>query len=237
MHRLSSNALRALLCILACASAAHADDTTKRELQLDAFTAIESNAGVDVDVQIAAGPTHVVLEGETSFVDKVDAKVAGGKLTVGVQPHLMLPSNARLVVHVQMPTLERVLVSGSGDVVVKGALAAKTLDAVVNGSGAIEVAQVTASENVNLVVKGSGDIQVAGKATRSSIEVSGSGDVKADGLATEVVRVALSGSGDVAAQATKSATGTLSGSGDITVFGQPAERSVKRSGSGTVVFR
>lgn len=132
--------------------------------------------------------------------------------------------------------LQRVVSSGSGSVTVEPTLTPEVLEVVVSGSGDVRLQAVQAVE-LAVELSGSGDAVVEGGAVEElDLRVSGSGDAELAGAEALAVHVQLSGSGDGVVTATSSVDGTLSGSGDLHVFGDPAERSVQTTGSGEVVF-
>jgi hypothetical protein len=67
-------------------------------------------------------------------------------------------------------------------------------------------------------------------------QVRGSGDLDAQHLRADAVSIHQLGSGDSTVLARSAVTASISGSGNIDVYGKPATRSVSRTGSGEVNF-
>jgi hypothetical protein len=93
------------------------------------------------------------------------------------------------------------------------------------GSGRMNLGQVDA-ESINLKLRGSGDMQAAGKVTYLNARVLGSGGANLAGLASQRAELNMSGSGDLTAKVSASLVADNTGSGQITVYGNPAQRSV-----------
>lgn len=132
--------------------------------------------------------------------------------------------------------LETVRASGSGDVEILGPIVVDRLSADALGSGGLRFAAVDGAE-LALSSSGSGDVEVdEGSAELLSLVSSGSGGIFARGVPAETVRAVLSGSGDGEVTVGLSLEATLSGSGDLHVWGSPDQWDVVSAGSGEVVY-
>ncbi len=105
-----------------------------------------------------------------------------------------------------------------------------------SGSGDVVITGIDARE-VELATTGSGDARLAGAAHALDARSSGSGDINARALDAERAVLTTSGSGDLRATAHTKATAHSSGSGDITIWGNPDRRERSSSGSGDIRFR
>jgi hypothetical protein len=83
-------------------------------------------------------------------------------------------------------------------------------------------------------LSGSGEVRATGSASVLTVRTSGSGDFSASALEAEVCKFISSSSASVSVFASRRVEGRLSGSGDVTVHGHPAERQVDVFGSGDV---
>jgi hypothetical protein len=83
---------------------------------------------------------------------------------------------------------------------------------------------------------GSGSVQVAGRTGDASLASTGSGGVRARELAAETAVARSTGSGGIELYASELVDAELLGSGDIHVWGEPADRRTETLGSGRVVF-
>jgi hypothetical protein len=76
-----------------------------------------------------------------------------------------------------------------------------------------------------------------GGARELHAEVAGAGELDARHLRADDVDLAHHGSGSSAVYASKHVNVEMTGSGSITVFGNPDRREVSRNGSGSVSFQ
>jgi hypothetical protein len=114
--------------------------------------------------------------------------------------------------------------SGSGQL---NASALRTGDASLtqNGSGGISLGQAQgAILNVNL--SGSGSLQASGVVSSLNARVHGSGDLNLAGLSSDSADLTTNGSGDITALVKRNLVAQTNGSGRITVYGNPAQRTV-----------
>jgi hypothetical protein len=89
---------------------------------------------------------------------------------------------------------------------------------------------------VEVEIDGSGRMTLAGTTKELRAQVHGAGDFDARHLRADVVSIRQVGSGDSAVLASSAVAASISGSGDIVVYGKPATRSVSRTGSGEIKF-
>jgi hypothetical protein len=177
-----------------------------REIQ--AFTTLDVPDAIDVVVRVGEAPGAKVV-GDDNLVESVETELVGDTLHVRTRGSYITGSG--LEVYLTTPSLDRIEVSGSGDVSVDGIEA----DAMVIESS------------------GSGDVQASGAAKTLTIAASGSGDVDASRLTADDVKVNTSGSGDARVHANETLDATISGSGEVRYHGDP-EVTQAVSGSGDV---
>jgi hypothetical protein len=114
--------------------------------------------------------------------------------------------------------------TGSGDVNAS-ALQSGNTNLSLTGSGGIVLGQVNA-EALNVKVRGSGDVQASGAATQLNARVIGNGSARLMALSSQEADLGIDGSGDITAKVKQSLVAQTSGSGRITVYGNPAQRNI-----------
>ena len=87
---------------------------------------------------------------------------------------------------------------------------------------------------LTLAINGSGDIRAVGKTTGLVLATAGSGDAELDELRTLNAEVAISGSGNADIAASNLVTIAILGSGDVDLLSQPVSETTTVSGSGSV---
>ena len=218
-----------------------------------AVRAIDLSGPIDLTLRQGA-VASLVVRGEQRMLGKVETSTGGdGTLHIGTSG-MLLYHRQPLQVTLVLPSIEEVSVRGSGDSTING-FSGERIDVRLEGSGNVRFngrfRQVRAelhgsgelemnggaSDEVEVQLLGSGKMTVVGSCKQFKAEQTGSGDLFARHLSADQASLQLTGSGDAAITAQKAATITLRGSGDVLVYGGPAERNVSRTGSGDVTFK
>jgi Putative auto-transporter adhesin, head GIN domain len=189
--------------------------TIDRTIDIGAFNAVAVAGSTDADISV--GPAQsIVLRGPKAVVDNLEVVLKDGALLIKQKKSswgVSSKENAKAII--TTPTLNKVAVSGSGNMLVSGV---KTAD-------------------FGIAVSGSGDVKASGSCTGLKSSISGSGDVDASALKCSTATVSVAGSGDSKAFASKDVTISIAGSGDVKIFGAPAGScSINIAGSGDVAL-
>lgn len=199
----------AALALLHSASAAFAGEQTR---ELASFSRLRVNGSTDVDVRVGAGQS-VIVEGSDSQLDRVVTEVKGDTLVVSNRGMYLDNERSKLRVHITVPRLNAVEISGSGDVQVNA----------------------LAGSQFAVAISGSGDVKAQGSGVDSlSVTISGSGDADLRALPTRSAAVNVAGSGDVKVNVTEALSANLLGSGDIRYAGNPRRVNKNVAGSGEI---
>jgi hypothetical protein len=203
---------------------------------LSGFNAID--VGGPYDVTITQGNTESVkVEAPEDILPHVTTEVVNGVLKIYKKHNDSFHWNdlfghKKILVYVTVKELNRISVSGSGDVAFRGGIHSDKFSLGVSGSG--DADGVLEVKSLEISVSGSGDLKLSGHAETSAIRVSGSGDVSARGLITQDTQVHVSGSGDAKVYASNKLDASVSGSGDVSYSGSPKSVSKSKSGSGDI---
>jgi hypothetical protein len=128
--------------------------------------------------------------------------------------------------------LSKILINGSGDVVMKSKNDSPEFEYQINGSGDLK-AMVDASSCTGSI-NGSGDVEIKGKSGSYELSINGSGDVKAFDFVCGSVAWKIAGSGDAQVHATENLSIKIAGSGDVSYKGDPKKVNQKIAGSGEI---
>lgn len=215
------------------------------------ITAIDLQGPIDLTLRQGSTPS-LKVRGEQRLLGNVATLQEDGTLriaTTGMLFHHKRP----LQVEAVLPSLQSVDIRGSGDSAITG-FSGERLKITLNGSGDLAFSgryrhvqaavhgnggldlKSGSSEDVQLALYGSGSISVSGTCDVLNAELTGSGVIDAQHMASNTVSVEIKGSGSTEVFARKRAAIAVAGSGDVTVYGNPDERSVSRTGSGDVSF-
>ena len=226
--------------------------TEKRSIDKD-ITSIELSGPIDLTLRQGA-VASLEVRGEQRLLGNVETTVDSGTLhieTQGMLLHHKLPLQVVLV----LPSIDRVKFHGSGDSTVNG-FSGERIDVQLNGSGSVKFngryREVVAamegsgelelngggsSDKVDVSLRGSGEMTVVGACDAFTAEQTGSGDLKAEHLSAQRANIELKGSGTSVILAKRSVEVSVSGSGEVSVHGNPQQRQVSTVGSGAVNFR
>jgi hypothetical protein len=227
--------MRALvLSALALGCCAGQASAATRSFTVTGFDKIQVTGPFSVNLRTGPGPS-ARADGDAAAIDRLIVEVRGTTLVVGIKNRDWTDWRGRdmgkLIVSVTTPALSGATLTGSGDVTIDRAKAAR-FDLALTGSGDVAIGALTA-ERLQMNVTGSGDAKIAGRAAQVRASLQGSGNIDAAALAAADVDISIMGSGDAALAASRSAKVSLMGSGDVVITGKGA-CTVSKRGSGEV---
>ncbi len=204
-------------------------DIISKDLNLDNFTGVE--LAISGDVILTKGSSQKVrVEGQQNIIDLLNTDISNNTWKIGFDKNVS--DYKKLTIHITIPTLTTIGVSGSGSINSTNAFEnLNNLDIFVSGSGNIKL-DATA-QSMKTRVSGSGNISLKGTSNSQDIKISGSGDVRAFNLKVDEASVIISGSGECELDVSKKLEVQISGSGDVTYKGSANTKS-KITGSGDV---
>jgi hypothetical protein len=175
-----------------------------------AFDSVELAGANNVVIHVG-GKQSVIVKADDNLLGRVTTQVESGRLLIG-NTEGSFSTKSPMSVEVTVPSLEALVLSGSGNIVVDGVRA----------------------ESLEVSLPGSGTLTGTGSATRLDVSVAGSGTVQFTALTARDVRAVVSGSGSIFVTATKSLDGSVSGSGAVLYTGNPQHVTTSVTGSGAI---
>jgi hypothetical protein len=201
---------------------------TQTQRQLTGFKGLSLE--LPSNVEIVQGDTEsVLIETDENIAPLIETVVENGQLNIRSMPRSksFKPTSLKITVHVR--TIERISISGSGDVRAEK-LQSATLETRISGSGDIHIGTLDA-DSLTVAISGSGDFFAGGRADNARLSIAGSGDVKTGTLAAKNVTVKIAGAGDAKVWASETLNVQIAGSGDVDYYGDAAvSQSVAGSG-------
>ncbi|MGV1869854.1 GIN domain-containing protein [Agrobacterium rosae] len=175
-------------------------------LSFDVVDNLEINLPAIVRYQ--PGPTaELVISGDQSLLDHVEME--GGKLTLNCDPGWPV---SRLDVLISGPAITSWKLNGN-----------------------VELALLNIDQSqLRLGIRGNGSVTATGAAESVDLDISGSGKAILKGLVTQSAKIDIRGNGDAQITAKTSADVSISGSGNIELFGNAVLRRSEIRGSGHV---
>ncbi len=187
------------------------------------------------DVELISGAEgNISVEAEENLIDYIVTEVKGDRLVIKTKNGYSLKTsmNKSILITVPFKDIDKVSLSGSGDVITKDKISSSNFSTNLSGSGDVNLDIDANSVTAN--VSGSGDIRLYGNASSFHCNVTGSGDIHAYELKAEDVDASVTGSGDVRVYCDGILKANIVGSGDVKYQGNPTKEISKVVGSGDV---
>ena len=198
----------------------------------ETFTSVQSSGAIDIEIRNGTSE-QVEVQADDNLLSHIVTSVKNGLLDVHYKSQLVLV-HTHVKVFVTMPTVSKIYVSGSGDIISRDTLKSDN-DAIsleVEGSGSVKA--LVHARKISADLGGSGSIELYGLTKELNAQVSGSGDIKCHGLLSEDTKISVEGSGSAHVFASVSLTASVSGSGDIFYSGNPPSPKLEKEGSGSI---
>lgn len=205
---------------------------------LDSFDGISVSASINAELR-KGSKNEVKIMVENHDLDDVETEIRGGVLKIGMKKNSWNSWGSKSskkrrvnVVVTYTETLEFLSASSSSDLIAKDVISSDELELVVSSS-----ADMTVEVNVDELVasvSSSGDLVVSGSAKKGSINTSSSADFVGDDLTIDMAELKASSSSDITVRVQSSLEAKATSSADITYYGNPSQKDVKKSSGGSI---
>lgn len=180
-----------------------------KEINLDKYKKINSFGSINLLV-IPSSESKIEIECESNIIDKVKTEIKNDVLTIRIDGCISTKREIKAIVYTD--NLSSVKLNGSGNATL------------VDFSG----------ESLDVTLLGSGSVKAVGEAYALSLNLCGSGSMHLDQLKASRVNATLAGSGCIKTHCEKDMYASLTGSGDIIVYGNPEAFTKNKKGSGSI---
>src|SRR5262249_21293152 len=153
---------------------------------------------------------------DDNLLPLIESSVNSRELRLGPKDVNVRPSTT-IIYNLKVKNLNAVSLSGSLEAEA-AQIKTDNLSVQVSGSGKVNIGRLEAGK-VDIQVSGSGNIGLAGKVNEQRIGISGSGDYRAADLESAQASAEISGSGTLVVWARDSLSAGVSGSGDVSYYG------------------
>lgn len=195
-----------------------------QERKLPAFT--EISLRIPAKLYLVQGPGQKVdIEASTGDLEEIITEIRDRALVFRFPAGKYLRKRGnhdKITIHVTIPEISGLSISGSGDIIAENGISALILDLNLSGSGNINLANLT-SDRVKTSLAGSGNIILKGEkpASEFTCSVAGSGNIKAAGFEAQEVKVTIAGSGNCSIRSNGNLKVRIAGSGNVYYAGNP----------------
>lgn len=202
------------------------------ERPVPAFVAVHNAGSAQVRIHKAA-TQRVVVSAAADLQELFETSVEAGTLRLAFKPGANASKIYKIVVDVYTPALDGLIVSGSGGASFEGGFSGRRLDLTIGGSGS--VSGELRYELVAAAISGSGSMRLSGEGRELRLSSAGSGSFRCASYRAETVGVSLAGSGSAEVYASASLSASVVGSGSVRYRGSPAATQFSSLGSGRIV--
>lgn len=189
------------------------------------------------NIVIKQGNTQEVKAmGHSNIIDLISTSVKNNTWEITTEKDVCI-RNYKLSFEITVPNIEKLIISGSGDIDVDNFENQNNFTLEVNGSGDIKLNKFEGITKLDVALSGSGSIKAQKKIASLkdlNITVSGSGGYDGYPVSCDNSIVNVLGSGNVKLTANKTLKVTISGSGSVHYKGTPTITKTI-SGSGSVI--
>lgn len=224
--------LISLLALCACIGLEGNGHRVEETRELAEFTRIENNGPFDLEVK-QGDDFDVRVSVDSNLIHRVETHVHGDTLAIDSDA-LIGDVVAGPHVIVTLPTLDALVLHGSGDATVNSFDAGDPLELRIAGSGDLRF--TGSAPRMTLEVNGSGDLRAKGDTDFAKLKLTGSGDIEARDLVANGADVELDGSGDARLTVNGLVDADLNGSGDIDLYGEVERGHFSEDGSGDITL-
>jgi Putative auto-transporter adhesin, head GIN domain len=221
---------------LGCAEVIHGNGTVRdEERTVPSFSKVEVRASLATEI-VKADEAGVRLKADENLLGLLVARVEGDTLVLAIaEDDVVLEPTATMTAIVSTTDLSSVEALADEPVNLSGwAVASLALGS--RGAGGVSATDLDVGD-LAVESSGAGNVTLGGDAEVLRLDSSGAGGVDASALLAGRIEVDSSGAGEVAVQTDGTVDGTLSGSGDLVVTGDPSRIDVEDMGSGGVSIR
>ena len=174
------------------------------------FTGIQN--AIPANVQISQGPVEAVrIDGPSNILEKIITSVSNNTLNIRIDE--CIEDIGSIAVYVTIPDIERLVLTGVGNM---------------STTEAIDV------DELNIILTGVGNFSLEGTADVLDISMMGAGDINAFQFNTDICNIDISGAGDAELWVNDELNVIITGTGSVFYLGMPSVTSTI-TGDGNVI--
>jgi hypothetical protein len=204
-----------------------------RDFTVSDFHGIEVSNGFDVTL-VQGDAEALTLTAQENLFEYIIVKVDQGTLKIYSDENMMAtqPLKARIT----FKSIDKLRVSGGGDVVGETSVDVNTLGIEISGGG--DFTSVINTGELDCRISGGGDAKIDGRIGTYKLDLTGGGDVVSD-MDVNILNCTVSGGGDLTLRGKKASEAVIhiSGGGDLEVEMELEKMNCSVSGGGNASLR
>lgn len=181
------------------------------ERPIGPVTAIRSDGAFALTIQVGPAP-KLTIETDKNILPIIKTTVANGRLDIYSDQSYSV--DGRIHITVSSPSITDISASGSNQIQAAG----------------------FAGGPLTISLNGSSSAVLAGTVTSLTCVMGGANHLAAQRLIAQSANITLNGSGGASVDARQQVVAQISGSGSVSVYGNPRERNTQVNGAGSITF-
>lgn len=199
--------------------------------ELGSFSRIKVGGAYNIKL-VKGTKAGISLTGDSEVLKHISTDVSDGTLQIKLDGNIR-GNNGDIDLVITYDKLNSIRLSGANELTADHVIVTDKLD--LDIAGASKATLEVQADAVSTEVHGAGDISLKGKTKSYVAEVHGAGEIEAYELQAERVKVQLSGAGHANVYASQDLDARVSGAGQISYKGKPANKKLKNSGMSSII--
>lgn len=208
-------------------------EKTRKSIYVDMFRYLEIDINANIEL-VQSDSLIVFLDGYKNIIDLLDIRVSNSKMTIKFKKSITHKSELNVKIYV--PSIQNILMNGSGKFEIKTWNNEERLNLKNNGAADFIMSDVNHIKQLNIELNGVGSFISLGESDKINnvhCILNGSGNINLENFNLSHVNLVLNGTGNIEIGETDLLHATLVGSGNISYKGVPKIHQ-KIIGSGTI---
>ena len=204
-----------------------------KQINVDNYDKVIMNVPGEVLYQQSSDSApYLQIHTDDNILDFLIVRVQGNQLIIDANKDCIIKPS-KLIIYTRSHNLNKVMLNGSGKILLKEEVNSNDLAININGSG-ILIADSLLCNKLSVDITGSGNMQLIGASNQTLFKITGSGNIEAFDYFVKDLDCEIIGSGNIEALVFNKLDINIVGAGNITYRGEPLTVNRKIVGAGKV---
>ncbi len=182
--------------------------------QVASYTAVSNNSSANIELDSSVTANEILITGDKTLVDNLEIENKDGQINISNKKSISYITNKTpLVIKMNNPNLEKVVISGAGSVATNNITLVKDLEFHISGAGEINVKLF--NNITSVFVTGAGDVRLRGISNEIKANMSGAGSLNTEALTNKVANIEITGAGSAKVNTSEEINVRISGVGNL----------------------